>query len=137
MSFKVRRVDYFNTTVRDQPGESYKLLSLLADLGVNLLAFTAVPTGEDQTQLAVFPADSSKLINEARLAGMNIEGPHHAFFAQGDDHLGALTSLHRKLFEANVNVYASNATTDGRGSYGYVIYVSPDQFEQAAQALGI
>ncbi len=137
MSFKVQRVDYFYTTVRDQPGETYKLLSLFAELGVNLLAFTAVPIAEDQTRLAVFPADSGKLINEARLSGMDLAGPHHAFFAQGDDHLGALTSLHRKLYEADVNVYASNATADGRGSYGYVVYVRPDQFERAAQALGI
>jgi hypothetical protein len=41
----VRRVDYFSTTVKDQPGEAYQLLTTLADLGINLLAFTAVPIG--------------------------------------------------------------------------------------------
>jgi hypothetical protein len=34
MAFKIRRVDYFYTTVKDEPGEAYKVLSLLAGLGV-------------------------------------------------------------------------------------------------------
>src|SRR5216684_3492026 len=41
MAFHVRRIDYFSATVRDDPGEAYKLLATLANLGVNLLAFTA------------------------------------------------------------------------------------------------
>ena len=34
MSFNVRRIDYFHTTVKDQPGEGYRLLMQLADLGI-------------------------------------------------------------------------------------------------------
>ena len=49
MGSEIRRVDYFYTMIQDQPGEAYKLLSRLADLGVNLLAFTAVPTGPQHT----------------------------------------------------------------------------------------
>ena len=29
MAFTIRRVDYFYTTVKDQPGEAYSLLTLL------------------------------------------------------------------------------------------------------------
>lgn len=43
MACSARRVEYFYTTVSDQPGEAYKLLQALADLEINLLAFTAVP----------------------------------------------------------------------------------------------
>ena len=137
MAYSIRRVDYFYTTVIDQPGESFKLLSLLGELGVDLLAFTAVPTGMVQTQLTIFPADTLKLQSEARKANLELEGPHHAFFVQGDDSLGALTPVHHKLYEADVNVYASNATADGEGSYGYVIYVRPEDVDRAAEALGI
>ena len=63
MENTVRKVDYFYCTVQDQPGESYKLLSLLADVGVNLLAFTAVPSGLLNTQFTLFPEDSDKLID--------------------------------------------------------------------------
>jgi hypothetical protein len=31
--------------------------------------------------------------------------------------------VHAKLYEAKVNVYVSSGVADGRGGYGYVIYV--------------
>jgi hypothetical protein len=40
-----------------------------------------------------------------------------------------------KLYEANVNVYASSGVANSMGSYGYVIYVRPDDYERAAAAL--
>jgi prephenate dehydratase len=49
MAFNIRRVDYFYTTVKDEPGEAYKVLSMLANLGINLLAVTAVPFGPMNT----------------------------------------------------------------------------------------
>jgi hypothetical protein len=42
-----------------------------------------------------------------------------------------------KLYEANVNVYASSGVADGRGSYGYLIYVKPDDYERAVAALNL
>ena len=57
----VRAVDYFYVTVKDKPGEAYRLLSQLVAEGVNLLAFHAIPTGPDQTQLVLFPEDSKLL----------------------------------------------------------------------------
>ena len=43
MPFNIRRVEYYYTLVRDKPGEAYKLLNLLAGMGVKELAFSAVP----------------------------------------------------------------------------------------------
>ncbi|HKZ81070.1 MAG TPA: hypothetical protein VJ124_22555 [Pyrinomonadaceae bacterium] len=42
-----------------------------------------------------------------------------------------------KLYEANVNVFASSGVADGKGSYGYVIYVRPDDYERAVAALKV
>jgi hypothetical protein len=137
MAFHVRRIDYFSTTVRDDPGEAYKLLATLANLGVNLLAFTAVPIGPLHTQLTIFPEDSAKLTNEANRHRLILDGPHPALLVQGDDELGALAELHMKLTSANVNVYASTGVADGRGSFGYVIYVRPEQYNLAVGALGL
>ena len=61
MACSVRRVDYFTTTITDQPGEAYKLLTTLANLGITLLAFTAVPIGPLHTHLTLFPGDTGKL----------------------------------------------------------------------------
>jgi predicted amino acid-binding ACT domain protein len=133
----IRRVDYFNTTIRDRPGESYKLLSQLAEMGLNLVAFTAIPVGPTNTQLTLFPEDSGMMQAAANRAGMQLDGPHPAFLVQGDDRLGALAEIHQELYQANVNIYASSGVTDGRGTFGYLIYVRPEDYSRAAEALGI
>ena len=137
MAYSVRRVDYFYLTVEDHPGEAYKLLSMLSAMGVNLLAFTAVPVGTQRTQLAIFPEDSSTAMDAAKKAGIVVNGPQLAILVQGDDELGALSAVHEKLYRANVNVSASSGVTDGKGSFGYIIYVRPNEYEMAARALGL
>jgi len=137
MAFNIRRVDYFYTTVKDQPGEAYKVLAQLASRGIKLLAITAVPFGPMNTQLTIFPEDSGQLRNQAERSGLKLERPQPAILVQGDDKLGALVELHMKLYEANVNIYASSGVADGKGSYGYVIYVRPDDYERALAALNL
>jgi len=137
MAHTIRRADYFYTTIDDEPGEAYQLLSELAGLGVNLLAFTGMPVGPMRTQLSLFPEDSSKMMDAARKAGWILDGPHTALLVQGDDELGAFAKIHVKLYEAKVNVYASSGVADGRGAYGYLLYVRPEEFERAATAMGL
>jgi len=43
--------------------------------------------------------------------------------------------LHKKLYDAGINIYASNGVTDGKGDYGYVLYVRPEKFESAKEML--
>jgi len=133
----IRRVDYFTTTIKDRPGEGYKLLAQLAELGLNLVAFTAIPMGPSSTQLTLFPEDSGRMVSAAQRAGMRLDGPHPAFLVQGDDKLGALAEIHQALFGADVNIYASSGVTDGRGTFGYLLYVRPEEYERAAAALGV
>ena len=137
MPSTIRRADYFYVTVTDRPGEAYKLLSTLAELGISLFAFTAVPIGPNQTQLALFPEDPLKMQDAATKAGLTLNGPHPALLVQGDDELGALAGVHARLYEAGINVYASSGVTDGKGSYGYVVYVRPEEYEAAASTLGV
>jgi hypothetical protein len=137
MAFSIARVQYFYVSVKDKPGEAYKLLSRLAEYGVNLLAFTGVPIGPSHTQLAIFPEDPAKLSDAAKKASIGLDGPQLALLVQGDDELGSLAEIHEKLYEANVNVYASSGVSDGRGSFGYLLYVRPDEYERALAALGL
>ena len=135
MAYRIQGVGYFVTTVRDQPGEAHKLLAELAGRGINLVAFTAVPFGSLQTQLTIFPEDPQQLITEAKHIGLVLEGPHPAILVQGDDALGALAGVHLKLFASNINVYAASGVADGKGSFGYVIYVRPEDYDAAIAAL--
>jgi hypothetical protein len=137
MAFTIRPVEYYYANVRDELGAAYRVLAALAERGVNLLAFTAVPSGPALAQLALFPQDPNKLAAEGRAVGLPLDGPHHALLAQGDDELGALASVHERLLEAGVDVYASSGVTDARGAFGYVVYVREDQFERAVAALGL
>ena len=137
MAFTIRRVEYYYASVRDELGAAYRVLAQLAELGVNLLAFTAMPSGPSLAQFALFPDDPSKLIAQARAAGLPLDGPYHALLVQGDDELGALANVHEQLVEAGVDIFASSGVTDSRGAFGYLIYVREDQFEKAAIALAL
>ncbi len=137
MVAQIRKIEYYNITIKDQPGEALKVLAYLKDLGVSMQAFAAIPMGPNAMVLTVFPDDPDKLSKEMRFAGRNLDGPHHAILVQGADEIGALTAIHQKLFDAGVNVSAANGMTDGKGGFGYVIYIRGDEFEKAVKALGI
>lgn len=137
MGATIRGVEYFLTTVYDRPGSAYETLSQLAREDVNLLAFGAIPMGPGHTQLTLFPENTDKLIRAADKLGMTLLGPNKAFLIQGDDHLGALVEFHRKLYDARINIFASSGVTDGKGGYGYVMYLRPEDHENAKTVLGI
>jgi hypothetical protein len=133
MTFTIRPVHYYYATVRDELGAASRVLAALSGRGVNLLAFTAVPSGPTLAQFALFPEDSAKLVSESRAAGLELDGPHRALLIQGDDELGALAGVHERLVDAGVDIYASTGVTDGRGAFGYVVYVREEQFEKARE----
>lgn len=137
MAHTIRRVDYFKTTVRDKPGEAYQLLSILAELGVNLLAISMVPIGPMSTQMTLFPEESARLTTAASGAKLPLEGPQRAIMIHGEDVLGALVDVHAKLASAGINVYASNGISDGKGRYCYILHVRGEDFDRAAKLLEV
>ena len=71
----------------------------------------------------------------AEKSGWALVGPQHACLIQGDDRLGALAEIERKLIDAGVSIYASSGVTDGTGRFGYVIYFKEGDHQRAANAL--
>jgi hypothetical protein len=137
MSYKVQKLNYYYTITQDKPGEAHKILSMLADVGVNQLAFNISHIGPERSQITLFPEDDAKLASVAERAGISLDGPYNAFLVHGTDELGALVDVHEKLHEANINIATSTAIANGHGSFGYVIYVRPDDYLKAAAALSI
>ncbi len=137
MSATIRPVEYFTTTLHDTPEAASQLLSTLATKGINLLAFNAIPVGLQATQLVLFPEDPERFAVFARRPGITVAGPQRAFLIQGDDELGALARLHARLADAHVHPFASSGVTDGRGGFGYILYVRDGEYAAAAQALGV
>jgi hypothetical protein len=125
---EISRVEYFYCTVQNRPGEAHSLLSSLASTGVNLLAFSAVP---------VSPEKSEQLAKVASMEGLQLDGPQHALMVRGDDELGAIARIHERLANNRINVSAASGITDGKGGYGYILYVSADDINSASLALGV
>lgn len=137
MAESVKKIEYFYVTVENVPGEARKLLEFCSAHGVNLVNFTAFPLEEGRAQLDFFPEDLEKLKLAADDAGFQLHGPRKAFLIQGDDRAGVLVEYHLRLADAGVNVYSANGTIDGRGGFGYILWVKPEDYDRAAQALGL
>lgn len=135
MAIKVRKTQYFYATARGDPDEAFAVLTHFAGQGVNLLALHSVPMGPDRTQFTLFPDEPARFVEAARAANLSLDGPHHALLVQGDDEIGVLARIHSRLHKAGLEVYASNAVTDGRGYFGYVLYMRAEEAERAAALL--
>ena len=135
MSLNIRRVQYYTANVTDRIGSAYEVLSELAKSDTNLLAFSCIPVGPSNLQVTLFPDNAEELERRSGKMGMALMPPQHAFLIQGDDKIGVLADLHRRLYDAQIDVYAANGVTDASGQFGYLIYVRPDDYERAAGIL--
>lgn len=131
----VKRVQYFYTEVPDKPGEGARILSMLKDAGVNLLAYSGFPKGR-RAQLDFIPADAAAFRVAARKAKLTLMGPKTAFLIEGEDRLGAVAEIIAKLAEAKINVTACDAVAAGEGRYGAILWVKPQDVQKAARVLG-
>ena len=135
MSHSLRRVDYFYVMVPNRAGQGAKILSALASEGVNLLAFSGFPSG-GKGQLDLVPENSAALRRAAKKAGLKLSKRKTGFLLQGDDRVGALTSLLGKLADAKISVTAVDAVTAGRGRFGAIFWVKQKSVGKAARLLG-
>jgi hypothetical protein len=136
MALEIRKVEYFNILVDNGAEEAYELLTKFANVGISLLAFKAIPVEHNQTQFSLFPNDSLKMRNEAREAGINLEGPHSALIIKSNsDEPGECAGIFKKLSQVNINVIESSGIADLYGSYGVVLYLKQGDCEKAIAAL--
>lgn len=137
MAARIYSVDYYYTTVEDLPGEGCKFLEMLAKEEVNLLAFNAFPIAADKTQFIIYPLNNAWLAEMARKQHLSLQGPNHALMVHGDDELGALVEIHRKLCDAEINIASSSGVSDGRGGYRYIMHLGPDDYDRACEVLDV
>ena len=137
MAYQISRVSYFTAVVEDRPGEAVRVLSQVAGMGIDLLAFAGVPIAPFQVQLTFVPAESAQLQDQEEKLGFALDGPYEALLVQGDDVLGSVSALHEKLYQIDVNVYACSGIAGGNGRYGYILYINPSDFARAVTILEI
>lgn len=132
----IKKVEYFNIIVEGHAAEGFKLLSVFADAGVNLLAFKAVPAGHNRTQFTLFPDDSSKMNKGARNAGLKLDGPYSAILVKGNgDEPGECAMVHERVAQAGINVTESCGIADIKDSYGIILYMRQEDCGKAMAAL--
>lgn len=134
MADETQRVQYFYIDVADKPGEAARILTLLKDEGVNLLAFLGFPKGR-RAQLDFVPTDQVAFKAAAKKAKIKLVGPKTAFITQGEDRTGAGAELVSKLSEAKINITALHAVAAGAGRYGAILWVKPRDVNKAAKIL--
>ncbi len=135
MADTVQRVQYFYIEVPDKPGEGAKVLNLLKEAGVNLLAFSGFPKGR-RAQIDFIPAEPAAFRAAARKAKLKLVGPKRGFLMQGEDRVGVVAELMSKLADAGINVTAIDAVAAGAGRYGAILWVKPGDAQKAARVLG-
>lgn len=136
MTDVVRRVEYYYTEVPDRPGAGAKVLNMLKEAHVNLIAYTGFPTSGRRAQLDFVPSNARAFLTAARKAGIKLVGPKTAFLIQGDDRVGVVADILSNLGQARLNVVAMNAVAAGRRRYGAVLWVKPRNVAKAAKILG-
>ena len=133
MSDRVRKVDYFYVMVPNTAGQGAKVLSGLAEHGVNLLAFSGFPSGR-QGQLDLVPENSATLTRAAKKLKLKLSKKKSGFLLQGSDRPGAMVKTLDQLAQARINVTAVDALATG-GRFAAILWVKPKNVAKAAKLL--
>jgi len=135
MADKVRKVDYYYVMVPDTPGQGAKVLSGLAAEGVNLLAFSGFPSGR-KGQLDLIPEDSAAFKRAAKKLKLKLSPRKTGFLLQGEDRVGAMTSVLETLAAAKINITAMDAVTSGDGRFAAIFWVKREAVAKTAKLIG-
>jgi hypothetical protein len=136
MPDEIRKIDYYDVSVPDKPGEAARILTALEQAGVNLIAFSGFPQGARKAQLDFMAQDGPALKKAARTAGLTLGAKKTGFIMQGEDHPGAAAVIARKLAEAGINLTSMQIVCAGAGRFGGLFWVAPADVRKAAKVLG-
>ncbi len=131
---KAKRVAYFKAKIEDKPGA---LLALTMDLKAKNLGLVGLKgvSGAGQGDILVIAKNPDKLRDAWKASGVLTE-EGAAFFISGADKTGVLVASLDAIAKAGVNIVAIEAIAIG-GKYGAILWVSPEDLDKTAQALGV
>ena len=131
----VRKMSYVNLKVPSRSGQAVNVLKALRDAGVNLQAFTGFPTGGGKSQMDLISDDLNGVKRVARAEGWRISKVKRGFMATGQDRIGAVHNILKRLANKNINVVAVDAVSAGKKQFGMIFWVKPGDYRRAASAL--
>ena len=134
MADTIRKTDYFAIQVPNRPGAGARVLAGLKAEGVNLIAFTGFPNGKT-AQVDLVPERTAALRRAAKKLKLRLGKRKTCFVVRGDDRVGALSNLMQRLAAARINVTALDAVIAGKGRYGAVFWVKPQNVARTSRLL--
>ncbi len=132
----IQKIDYYHIEIPDNPGAAFRVLSGLKKAGVNLLACCGFPLGGGKVQIDLVPEHYESFRNAAARLDLQLSERKHAFLIQGGDRVVAVADTFEKLAVHRVNIVAHQAVSTGTGHCGMILWVEPDDYERASEALG-
>ena len=135
MAHRVRKVNYFNLTVPNRAGQAEQVLGEVRSEDINMYAFTGFPLKAGKTQVDLVTDESTKLRRMARKNDWRISKVKKAFLVTGNDEVGAVHKVLKKLADNKINVIAADAVSAGKGRYGMILWVKPKVYSRAARTL--
>jgi predicted amino acid-binding ACT domain protein len=137
MAHAIRKIDYYALTVPDKAGEGHRILSALAQEGVNLLGAIGFPLGEGKAQIDLVPENPASFVQVAERQKLRMRKAKQAFLVQGDDRVGAVAEVLGKLASQKIQVTAAQALAAGAGRWAMILWVKPGSVDKASKALGV
>jgi len=134
MADLIKRISYFSMDLANKPGEGARILRMLSNAGINLLAFTGFPQGR-RAQIDLVPENTALFRRALARTKLKVRPKKTGFLVQGIDRPGAVAEITRKLAEAKINLTAMDAISAGKGRYGAILWVKPRDVNKAAKAL--
>jgi hypothetical protein len=133
MADDFRVVDHYSASIPNKVGEGARVLAVLRDSGVNLIA--GYKHGEGRAQLEFIPEDSATFVTSAKQAKLRLR-KGTALYIHGDDRPGAIADILAKLAGARINVAAVQGVCGGGGRYGTIVFLPEAAARKAVSVLG-
>lgn len=135
-------VSRFSVTIDDGVRSASDVLSRLADHRVDLLGTAVTQPGTNGAGaadapflLTLFTTDAALLQKTARIEKLDLDGPYPAILVQDADRHGALAAVMAALTASGVTISCVQAMRDGRGRFGCLVVLPPEEVDRALRGL--
>lgn len=131
----IKLVECLDWMAQDRPGELLQHAEHFKKEGVNLDAFWAYASHENEPKLAAVAKKPGKLKAALRKLGISAN-TSHCFYITGKDKAGALVDMLRALADAGINVECADALAF-QGKFAAALWVRPEDLPQAKKLLKV
>lgn len=133
MGHSIRQVTAVVMQVQDEVGVLNRVLCVLRDSGVNMLAIAS--QRRQGTALMAIPDDVQAVRELARQQGVHLQ-TRQVFLIEGDDRVGALCDLTESIANAGISI-EDVAALSAASRYAAVLTFADADLEAAAEAIGL